>query len=264
MWTRMWRVINSGIRYLGLGEAKAFPTRRSRLIRLESRFVPLLVTTLLPIVVLPFTAKGEWLARLILAVVYSSVIVQTMGSLPLLVPSPRAPFWVSFYRLLVLASLAVVWWLVSQGRTSGESVRFAFLLLGLFFMLSSARLIRLLAQVPRVNAQVMAGAAAGYVLLGLTGGMIATAIQMITPHAFNLGSTADHQIILDRLTYYSFITIGGLGYGDIVPTNALGERFAIIMGLTSTFYMALLMGLLLSRFIASEQANFFGDDMNQE
>ena len=108
----------------------------------------------------------------------------------------------------------------------------------------------------------MAGAAAGYVLLGLTGGMMATAIQVINAHTFILNRTAHKELILDRLTYYSFITIGGLGYGDIVPGNALGERFAILMSLASTLYVALLVGLLLGRFIASEESKIFGEDLD--
>lgn len=263
MWTRMWPAIDAKIRYLGLGEAEVFPSSRSRLIRLERRFVPLLVTTLLPILLLPWTAHGQGYARLILAVVISALIVQTMRSLPLLIPSPRAPLWVGAYRLLGLADLVVVWWLVYERRNTGETFRVEFFLLSLFFVLSLARLVRLLAHVPRVNVQVLAGAAAGYVLLGLTGGMMATALQMIDFHAFNLGSTADHQLILDRLTYYSFVTISGLGYGDIVPTNAFGERFVILMGLASTLYMALLTGLLLGRFLGSQESNLLAEDLDR-
>jgi len=235
-----------------------------RLLRVERQFVPLLITTLLPILLLPWTAHGQLFSHLTLAAVLSLLIGQTLRSLPLLIPSPWGALWVGAYRLLGLASLVVVWGPLQLGLQTGGNYRFGYWLLALFFVLSSARLVRLLAQVPRVNVQVMAGAAAGYVLLGLTGGMIATAIQVINPHTFILDRTAGKEIILDRLTYYSFITIGGLGYGDIVPGNAFGERFAILMSLASTLYVALLVGLLLGRFIASEQSKTIGDETTHQ
>jgi hypothetical protein len=102
----------------------------------------------------------------------------------------------------------------------------------------------------------MAGATAGYLLLGLTGGVLATTTQAFAPGAFLLGADHGHQMLLDRLTYYSFITLGGLGYGDVLPGNAIGERFAILLSVTGTLYVALLVGMLLGRFIASEEMRF--------
>ncbi|MGB7565039.1 MAG: hypothetical protein WBM08_09830 [Prochlorococcaceae cyanobacterium] len=83
------------------------------------------------------------------------------------------------------------------------------------------RLVRLLARVPRVNAQVMAWAAAGYLLLGFTGGVLATATEVFKPGSFLLGHLANQQLLYDRLTFFSFVTITGLGCGDVVPSNAI-------------------------------------------
>jgi hypothetical protein len=126
----------------------------------------------------------------------------------------------------------------------------------LFALMSSVRLILLLARVPRVNGQVMAGAAAGYILLGLTGGVLATATEAFIPGTFLLGISPSRQMMLDRLTYFSFVTLAGLGYGDVLPGNAFGERFAILLSVSGTLYVVLLVGLLLGRFIASEEVRF--------
>jgi hypothetical protein len=133
-------------------------------------------------------------------------------------------------------------------------------LLSLFFLATSLRLVRLLARVPRVNGLVMAGAAAGYLHLGLTGGVLATATQVLVPGSFSLGAAASHQLLLDRLTYFSFVTIAGVGYGDVLPSNAVGERFVILLSVASTLYVALLVGLLLGRFIASEEVVMLEED----
>ena len=67
-------------------------------------------------------------------------------------------------------------------------------------------------------------------------------------------------MLLDRLTYFSFVTIAGVGYGDVLPANAVGERFVILLSVASTLYVALLVGLLLGRFIASEEVEMLEED----
>jgi hypothetical protein len=106
----------------------------------------------------------------------------------------------------------------------------------------------------------MAGAAAGYLLLGFTGGVLATATEVFKPGSFLLGHLAHQQLLLDRLTYFSFVTIAGLGYGDVLPGNAIGERFVILLSVSSTLYVALLVGLLLGRFIASQEVLILEED----
>jgi hypothetical protein len=133
-------------------------------------------------------------------------------------------------------------------------------LLSLFFLVTSVRLIQQLARAPRVNARVMAGASAGYLLLGVTGGVLATATQVFMPHSFRLDVVADQELLLDRLTYFSFVTIAGLGPGDIVAGNAIGERFVILLSVSSTLYVALLVGLLLGRFIASQEVEYLVEE----
>jgi len=80
------------------------------------------------------------------------------------------------------------------------------------------------------------------------------------PGSFLMDHLVQQQLLLDRLTYFSFVTIAGLGYGDVVPGNAIGERFAILLSVSSTLYVALLVGLLLGRFIASQEVLMIEDD----
>jgi hypothetical protein len=228
-----------------------------RLVRLEGQFVPLLVTVLLPILLLPLTAShdgpGQWLIPLL----FSLLILQSIRTLPVVKPSRSAAALVTAYRAIGLLALAGLWLPLLSHGWPNSFVRATVMVLSTGFTLTtSLRLVQLLARVPRVNAKVMAGAAAGYIYLGLTGGLMATAIQVLRPGSFNLGPNASNQVLLDRLTYFSFVTIGGLGYGDVVPTNAVGERLVILLSVASTLYVVLLVGLLMGRFIATEQLEF--------
>jgi voltage-gated potassium channel len=229
-----------------------WPNDRARLIALERQFLPLLAASLLPILLLPFTAKGHLMGRALLAGMITLLSAQALRSLPRIATGPRTGLRLLLFRGLAAISLWGCWLPVPTGSWPSPAVRLLVLwALALFFLISSLRLVALLAQVPRVNLEVLAGAAAGYLLLGLTGGMVATATEVLRPGSFSVPRGSGHEMLVDRLTYFSFTTIGGLGFGDILPGNALGERFAILLSVASTLYLTVLMALLLGRFLAS-------------
>jgi hypothetical protein len=210
---------------------------------------------------MPLTAQRGWQANVLLALTLNLLILQSVRTLPVIGGVPFARLRQGLFRGIGLAAGLGLWVPVVTGAWPGGTFRAAeMVLLSLFFLITSVRLVRLLARVPRVNAQVMAGAAAGYLHLGLTGGVLATATQVLVPGSFSLGAAATNQLLLDRLTYFSFVTIAGLGYGDVVPANAVGERFVILVSVSSTLYVALLVGLLLGRFIASEEVEMLEND----
>lgn len=230
---------------------------RRRLVNLEPQFVPLLVSVLLPVLLLPVTVQGHVHNRWIVTVLLGLLLVQTLRALPLLIPSQRSSrMAVRFQRLLGVSALSLL--LIQPALpTVGPLPRLLrvglLLLLALFALLACVRLVRLLAMVPRVNAQVMAGAAAGYLYLGLTGGLLASALQVLLPGTFSLGQPASQELLLDRLTYFSFVVLGGLGLGDVLPANAFGERFVILLSVAGTLYLTLLVGLLIGRFLATAE-----------
>ena len=41
------------------------------------------------------------------------------------------------------------------------------------------------------------------------------------------------------------------GFGDVVPGSPIGECFVVLVSISSTLYVSLLIGLLLSRYIAA-------------
>lgn len=230
---------------------------RRRLVNLEPQFVPLLVSVLLVVLLLPVTVQAQEHNRWMISVLLGLLLIQTLRALPLLIPSQRPSRiavrlqWLLGVSALTLLLIQPV--LTSEGLLPRLLRVVMLLLLALFALLACVRLVRLLAMVPRVNAQVMAGAAAGYLYLGLTGGLLASALQVLLPGTFALGNQASQELLLDRLTYFSFVVLGGLGLGDVLPANAFGERFVIVLSVAGTLYLTLLMGLLIGRFLATAE-----------
>ncbi len=112
-------------------------------------------------------------------------------------------------------------------------------LVSLFMLMAAVRLLHQLALAPRVNLQVLSGAAAGYVHLGICGGVVATALELLHPGTFSSGQFGGHVELLDRLITMSDVTIASL---------------------SSTLYMSLIVGLVLGRYLASRPPEPPGGD----
>lgn len=232
-----------------------------RLRRQEGRYVLLLLATLVPMLLLPLTATPHRSGHIVLALVFSLLILQSLHTLSQPGRGLNGRLGRGVHRLLGLLSLVAIWIQPLWPGGRPQALKLTLLsLLSLFFLVTSVRLVQRLARAPRVNARVMAGATAGYLLLGITGGVLATATELFLPGSFRLDAVVDHELLLDRLTYFSFVTIAGLGPGDIVASNAVGERFVMLLSVSSTLYVALLVGLLLGRFIASQEVELLEEE----
>lgn len=211
-----------------------------------------LIAALLPVLVLPWAKGDGTLAeRLIEPVVMTVLVVQSIRTLPRFDNRPVSGRVCQLFQLLGVVAAASCWMLLLPGVWALHKAHLLTMaLLAAFLTFSAIRLVQMLARVPRVNLQVLAGAAGGYVHLGLTGGVIATMLQHQDPTTFNLGHVMDHETLLERLIYFAYITVSTLGFGDVVPTNVFGERFVVLLGISSTMYVSLLVALLLGRFVA--------------
>lgn len=177
------------------------------------------------------------------------------------------------YRALGLAAMASgVLWYVTPVELQGTGVP-VLALWGLFSGWSALRLILTLAQERHVNGAVLQGALAGYLMLGLTGGLLYAALETIQPGSFNIGgldpggsttalasgvetATVDTdgevtmvwELNFVRLNYFAFISLTTTGYGDVLPVTPVAQISSVIIAVAGTFYLAVVMGLLISRF----------------
>lgn len=227
------------------------PLKASQIEARESQFPLFLVTTLLPLLALPTAdLHGSPLQRYGLPLAVDLLILQSLRAMP----SWQTRFgWLKLdplYRWLGVLGAVNVWIPFLLGHNVPLGLRAVFVgIRATFFLLTGIRIIQVLASSARVNGRTLCLAAAGYIHMGLTCGQLATALQVIDSDSFRLGSMASGEELVTRLSYFAFVTIGTLGYGDVVPASPIGECFVVLMSITSTLYVSLLIGLLLSRYI---------------
>lgn len=114
-------------------------------------------------------------------------------------------------------------------------------------------LLRHVMRAGRVDAEMIYGAIAGYLLLGLIWAMLYAVIETLQPGSFSLTATNEGSRPWDDLLYYSFVTLTTLGYGDVLPLSPRVRSLAILEAVTGVFYVAVLVARLVSLHILHGQ-----------
>jgi voltage-gated potassium channel len=227
-----------------------------RLQKRESWFFQFLLATLLPILVMPFAnLDGNVVQRLLLPIAAAWLAFVSLQIMPVDVVCLGR--WKPFvlYRPLALLCVLVMWLPFVFGHHAPHHWHLPILaVISGFYLATAAGVVLMLGQVTRVNEAVLCLGAAGYVHLGLTGGQLATALEVLQPGSFSLGRMLPGEELVQHLSYFSFVTLGTLGYGDVLPATALAESFAVLLSVVATLYVTLMIGLLLSRYISSSRS----------
>jgi hypothetical protein len=97
-------------------------------------------------------------------------------------------------------------------------------------------------------------AVAAYLLIGLTWTQIYLILQLYLPGSIGLplpASALTEQAVESKFTYFSFVTLTTLGYGDIVPIHPVARMFVVLEALIGQLFPA----TLLARLVALETMN---------
>jgi len=98
-----------------------------------------------------------------------------------------------------------------------------------------------------------------YLLLGLTWATIYLILIAFDHNAFSGIEHGNWQQMFASASYYSFVTLTTLGYGDILPENHIAEFFAYMEAIVGVFYMAIIVSSLISLRLAAIQREQRGD-----
>ncbi len=142
-------------------------------------------------------------------------------------------------------------------------------LFSLFMGWSLKRLVGCLSREQRVGSRVVAGALAGYLLLGISGGLLLSVLSTIDPPGFvdnqraaslSLPAVSDSQqsreegrLDFININYFAFVSLTTVGYGDIVPVMPSTKMASVGLSVAGPFYIAVVMGVLISRLSQREE-----------
>jgi voltage-gated potassium channel len=114
------------------------------------------------------------------------------------------------------------------------------------FVITAYILIRNFIDAKEIKLSVIFGAMAGYILIGIIGGVLFELLDFYHPDTVNVseGSGAYDYY------YYSFISIITIGYGDITPLSAASKSLTILLSIVGQFYMAIGIALFVGKHLS--------------
>lgn len=123
----------------------------------------------------------------------------------------------------------------------------------LFFIFAVSRLLKQVAQSKLVTAQVIIQSVSGYLLLGLVFTMGVARLDFLQPGSFSFPVDEQGSFqgkFYDQL-YFSFITMGTVGYGDLLPKTPVAKSLATLIGVSGQLYVAIIIAMLVGKYSAS-------------
>lgn len=164
-----------------------------------------------------------------------------------------------YQGLGLVALTALLLWLLTPVRWESSGVPLV-LSWGVLVGWSVIRLVERLAGERRVTTAMLMGAAAGYLLLGLTAGLVMSAVETIQPGSFEpldipiTNAEGQNNTVISsapvfaQINYFAFICLTTVGFGDINPELPLARMLAVSTGIAGPLYLAVVMGVLIGRY----------------
>jgi hypothetical protein len=98
-----------------------------------------------------------------------------------------------------------------------------------------------------VRLNVIIGSFCGFLLLSLISVFTYLLVELNNPNSFH-GISNDIPLKYNELSYFSFITLTSIGFGDIYPINDTSRLIVAFFGMTGQFYMVAVVGIIISKF----------------
>ena len=106
-----------------------------------------------------------------------------------------------------------------------------------------------------IDANRIIGAITVYMLLGLIWATLYLVVLEFSPTAFNGMAYMNWADNFSSATYFSYVTLTTLGYGDISPAEPLSRVLVFLEAMAGTFYMAVVIASLIGSHVNNRNIN---------
>jgi voltage-gated potassium channel len=99
-----------------------------------------------------------------------------------------------------------------------------------------------------INADIIAGAIVAYLLMALMWSLLYGVLEAAHPGSFKFPEGTNH-FGREMFTYFSFVTITTVGYGDITPVAPVARAFSNLEAVVGQLYLVTLVSWLVGMYI---------------
>jgi len=199
------------------------------------RFLVLLLTIALILILNPFLAGFERL-RLILEILFTLMLLSGAYA----VSQKKRVF---IFSLFLLVPAMCVHWL-NYFNISAVNNMMDDLLAGVFFAFVAVIILESLIKETEVTTDVIMAAVCVYLLLALFWSFAFSVLEYFQPGSFQISERTGKAF--QDFSYFSFVTLTTLGYGDIVPLTAPAKTLASVEAVMGQIYIAVLVARLVA------------------
>lgn len=202
---------------------------------------PILLVGLLMFFILPELFEQVFYIRLSFPI---QITILILASVLIIQTSPKKEL-LTYGLVVILLVFLFVW---NRENQSHEVEMAGFVALFIYFSFITFFLFKDLIRSKEVTGSVVIGAFAGYFMIGVIAFFIYSFLENAYPETLNIDFESEGG--MDDTFYFSFITLTTIGYGDFAPTSSLGQKIAILEGLIGQFYLAIVMAILVGKFLS--------------
>ena len=213
----------------------------------ENRFLLLLIVLVLFISVTPHLTGTE-ASAIVQSTLMSFVLLAAIGCLQFKQTGIVATRWFGVATLLsgwipIFITSPAIDFIVAVFRIG-------------FLLIVTAALVYQVAASKRVSIPIIIGAIDGYLMIGLVGAVAFTIIEFLMPGSVKGPSAITAQT---SFTYFAYITMLTVGYGEILPITPTAQTVAVFLAASGQLYIAILVAMLVGKFLAADQGGGTGE-----
>jgi hypothetical protein len=107
----------------------------------------------------------------------------------------------------------------------------------------------------QVTGDVIAGAMATYLLVGLTWAVAYGLVEVVRPGSIATASVAGGRapVTFESLVYFSYMTLMTVGYGDMAPVAQPARTLAVLEGFVGVVFTTIIMAVLASMLVSARR-----------
>ena len=209
----------------------------------QGNFFYLLVSLLLLLLLAPLF-EGTFLGLIVVDIAYAAVLLSAVYAV-------SEKKHLSTLALVLVVPIIVGRWSNYFLNNDSFTLVVNSLTLAFFVFMVCAVLSHVLKN-EEVTADKIYGALSVYLLIGVTWASLFTVIEGIRPQSFLIAGVQGASIgeMSRHFTYYSFVTLTTLGYGDITPLTPTAKAFSYVEAVFGQIYLAVLIARLVGLHIA--------------
>ena len=152
------------------------------------------------------------------------------------------------FGLVAILSAILVFECLLLGWVDTRFIRITMgVIFSVYFFLASLKVYKDVLMARSVGNEMIAAVFSGFIMLGIIGNFLFIVIELVHPDSFkNLGVGEER---FQNLSYFSFVSLLTIGYGDIVPITQIAKKTSVLLGLLGNFYLTFVTAVIIGKYL---------------